>query len=64
MLLWIAVTGTALGACSLGLELSNACFVGSVPSKRNQEIGVRHWKIDFPRPLGPHDGLPDALRKK
>ena len=32
--------------------------------KRNQEIGVRHWKIDPPRPLGPHDGLPDALRKK
>jgi uncharacterized cupin superfamily protein len=32
--------------------------------KRNEEIGQRHWKIDPPRPLGPHDGLPDALRKK
>ena len=39
MLLWIAVTGTALGACSLGLVLLNACFVGSGPSKRNKEIG-------------------------
>jgi hypothetical protein len=33
MLLWIAVTGTALGACSLGLELWNACFGSS--SKRH-----------------------------
>jgi uncharacterized cupin superfamily protein len=32
--------------------------------KRNEEIGLRHWKIDPPRPLGPHDGLPDALRRK
>lgn len=26
---------------------------------RNAEIGARHWKIEPPRPLGPHDGLPD-----
>jgi hypothetical protein len=39
MLLWIAVTGTALGACSLGLELLNACFGGLAPSKRPKEIG-------------------------
>ena len=32
--------------------------------KRNEEIGDRHWKIDPPRPLGPHDGLPDRLRGK
>jgi uncharacterized cupin superfamily protein len=32
--------------------------------ERNREIGARHWKINPPRPLGPHDGLPDALRKK
>jgi len=32
--------------------------------KRNQEIGTRHWKIDPPHRLGPHDGLPDTLRKK
>jgi uncharacterized cupin superfamily protein len=32
--------------------------------KRNEELGDRHWKIDPPRPLGPHDGLPDRLRGK
>ena len=32
--------------------------------KRNEEIGERHWKINPPRPVGPHDGLPDASRKK
>lgn len=32
--------------------------------KRNEEIGERHWKIDPPRPLGAHDGLPDKLRQK
>ncbi|WP_371744722.1 cupin domain-containing protein [Nordella sp. HKS 07] len=26
--------------------------------RRNEEIGMRHWKIDPVRPLGPHDGLP------
>jgi len=31
---------------------------------RNAEIGARHWKIDPPRPLGPHDGLPDQQRRK
>lgn len=31
---------------------------------RNAEIGARHWKIDPPRPLGPHDGLPDRQRRK
>jgi uncharacterized cupin superfamily protein len=31
--------------------------------KRNREIGERHWKIDPPRPLGPHDGLPDKQRR-
>lgn len=31
--------------------------------KRNAEIGDRHWKISPPRPLGPHDGVPDKLRK-
>jgi uncharacterized cupin superfamily protein len=31
--------------------------------KRNAEIGSRHW-VDCPqRPLGPHDGRPDRLRK-
>ena len=30
---------------------------------RNAEIGARHWKIDPPRPLGPHDGLPDRQRQ-
>ena len=35
MLLWIAVTSTALGAYSLGLELLNACF--GLPSKHHQE---------------------------
>ncbi|MFL5258672.1 MAG: cupin domain-containing protein [Hyphomicrobiales bacterium] len=30
---------------------------------RNEKIGERHWKIDPPRPLGSHDGLPDLLRK-
>jgi uncharacterized cupin superfamily protein len=30
---------------------------------RNAQIGERHWK-DLPaRALGPHDGLPDRLRK-
>jgi uncharacterized cupin superfamily protein len=28
--------------------------------RRNSEIGERHWKIEPPRPLGPHDGLPHA----
>jgi uncharacterized cupin superfamily protein len=31
---------------------------------RNAEIGMRHWRIDPPRPLGPHDGLPDRQRRK
>lgn len=31
---------------------------------RNAEIGARHWKIEPPRPLGPHDGLPDRQRQK
>ncbi len=31
-------------------------------SKRNEEIGARHWKIDEARDRGPHDGLPDKLR--
>lgn len=31
---------------------------------RNAEIGARHWKIEPPRPLGPHDGLPDRQRRK
>lgn len=31
--------------------------------RRNAEIGDRHWKINPPRPLGPHDGRPDKLRK-
>lgn len=26
--------------------------------RRNSALGARHWKIDPPRPLGPHDGLP------
>ncbi len=29
--------------------------------RRNDEIGDRHWKLDPPRPLGPHDGLPAGL---
>jgi uncharacterized cupin superfamily protein len=32
-------------------------------SKRNEEIGKRHWKDCPPRELGPHDGVPDKLRK-
>jgi uncharacterized cupin superfamily protein len=31
---------------------------------RNAEIGARHWKMKPPRPLGPHDGLPDRQRQK
>ncbi len=31
---------------------------------RNAELAERHWKIDPPRPLGPHDGMPDRLRDK
>jgi uncharacterized cupin superfamily protein len=31
--------------------------------KRNEEIAERHWKIDPPRPLGVHDGLPDKQRR-
>jgi uncharacterized cupin superfamily protein len=31
--------------------------------KRNAEVGTRHWKDKPPRELGPHDGMPDALRK-
>jgi uncharacterized cupin superfamily protein len=31
---------------------------------RNAEIGARHWKIEPPRPLGPHDGVPDRQRRK
>lgn len=31
--------------------------------KRNEEIGGRHWKIDPPRPLGLHDGLPGKQRR-
>jgi len=30
--------------------------------KRNAEIGRRHWTDCPPRPLGPHDGLPDKSR--
>jgi uncharacterized cupin superfamily protein len=32
--------------------------------QQNARIGARHWKIDPPRPLGPHDGLPDRQRRK
>jgi uncharacterized cupin superfamily protein len=32
--------------------------------RRNEEIAEQHWTIDPPRPLGPHDGMPDALRKR
>lgn len=32
--------------------------------KRNEEVAGRHWKVDPPRPLGPHDGWPDRLRDK
>jgi uncharacterized cupin superfamily protein len=31
--------------------------------KRNAEIGKRHWKNAPARTLGPHDGVPDKLRK-
>jgi uncharacterized cupin superfamily protein/RimJ/RimL family protein N-acetyltransferase len=31
---------------------------------RNAEIGERHWSDAPKQPLGPHDGLPDILRKK
>jgi uncharacterized cupin superfamily protein len=31
---------------------------------RNAEIGERHWKEAEGRPLGPHDGKPDALRER
>lgn len=31
---------------------------------RNAEIGEMHWKNAPKRELGPHDGLPDALREK
>jgi len=31
---------------------------------RNAEIGDRHWKEMEGRPLGPHDGKPDALRER
>ena len=31
---------------------------------RNAEIGARHWKEAEGRPLGPHDGKPDALRER
>jgi uncharacterized cupin superfamily protein len=30
---------------------------------RNAEIGHEHWKTKPPRPLGPHDGLTDRLRR-
>jgi|SRR5882757_4731660 uncharacterized cupin superfamily protein len=30
---------------------------------RNAEIGELHWKDVLPRPLAPHDGLPDRLRE-
>jgi len=32
--------------------------------KRNKEFGDRFWSDHPPRKLGPHDGMPDALRKK
>ncbi len=32
--------------------------------KRNQEIGDRFWADVPKRELGPHDGMPDALREK
>jgi uncharacterized cupin superfamily protein len=31
--------------------------------QRNREIGDRFWSDCPPHPLGPHDGLPDKLRK-
>ena len=31
--------------------------------KRNAEIGKRHWTDKPHHPLGPHDGLPDRMRK-
>ena len=32
--------------------------------RRNAEIGTDHWADHPKKALGPHDGLPDALRKK
>ena len=32
--------------------------------KRNQEIGEMYWADMQKRSLGPHDGMPDALRAK
>jgi uncharacterized cupin superfamily protein len=32
--------------------------------RRNEEIAEQHWTIDPLRPLGPHDDMPDALRKR
>jgi uncharacterized cupin superfamily protein len=32
--------------------------------RRNEEIAEQHWTIDPLRPLGPHDDMPDAPRKR
>lgn len=59
--------GTAEAVLLVGGEAAKAgsrIFYPLNPSRR-QDMPAQYWWEDVPgRPLGPHDGLPDALRKE